>query len=212
VLVRHTRRMALIGGAATLTAIVFGLAATWRPRWYRPPVSDPDQARADKAAIVRLQDQISAALNAGRPIRVRLAVDQVNRWLAMPDALWSGTRLLPPAWQHPCLRIDGSVLTLGITARAGDWGVVLSLTCALSVTPDWLVIRTTCANVGAIPVPISWLSLPAELRARVERSGGTWEAGTIRLPSEWVWPNGKRRFRVGECYLVADSLEVLLEP
>lgn len=216
------RILAGAGGAAVVGLLLAGvLAAAWRPGWYRPAAVDHELLRADKAALFALQDQISAALNAGRPARFELRAEQVNRWLAARAELWPEVGLDLGPLCDPLVRLGPGAVQAAATAGGGGLRAVLSLTWRVQVTPDAIVVEAAAARLGALPIPAGWAAglwrdLPLEGvaggplagTARVTALGRS----AVRIDNAWVWPNGRRRCRLAELRFSADVVTVQIDP
>lgn len=193
--------------------LTFGLAATCRPSWYRPAAVDHSRLWADKAALVKLQDDISAALNAGRSIRLELDAAQVNRWLAARAEMWPDAALDLGPLSDPQVCFAHAGIRLGATARRGGFGSVVSLECSIDVTDDSVVIYCESARLGAVPIPLAWLT---DRLAEPFSSGPLIVRedlpGAAAIANDWIWPNGKRRCRLGELSIDDGKASVLLEP
>jgi hypothetical protein len=212
---RHVgwRLPAIIGGAAiVLAGLGLVLAVTHRPRWYHPAPVDHTRLREDKAALVGLEEQISAALNAGRAAHFQLSEDQINRWLAARAEIWPELAAsLGPFEQPQVLLRDGRVQVAAHAMRRG-LPVVAAVTCSVDVGEETLALRYDAPRLGAVPAPRRWLSgllarLPAESISQTDEG-----AGTVTLHNDWVWPNGKRRCRVRELSVADGVATVVLEP
>ncbi len=194
----------LVGAAAA------GSAAAWRPAWFRPAAVDHGQLRADKAALAAIQDGISAGLNGGERVTVRLTAAQLNRWLAARAEIWPEAAWLPV--QEPCVELIPDGLRVGTVLEWRGWRVVGSARIAVQVRTDEIALRVVEAAVGALPVPTAWLvSGLAELPG-VRDIGGRTVGAEVRLPNDLTWPNGRRRFRVAELRPGPDEWTVVLEP
>lgn len=213
--VRTGWRAWVFGAVALLLLAIFalGVAATHRPAWYRPVPADPARLHADKAALVGLQDEISAALNAGLPARIQLHEDQINRWLMARADIWPGMPDELSGVEEPWVSLAEGVVRGAATVRGGGLEGVVALTSRVDVADDTIVVRWDTARLGALPIPQKWVSyalarLPSSAHATVDQAG----AGTVTLRNEWVWPNGKRHFRVREVKVSSGVADVVLEP
>lgn len=212
---RITPRRAVGLACAGLIGLGFlglGLGATCRPAEYQPASMDAGRLREDKAALAELQDTISAGLNAGRDVRVRVTEAQLNRWLAgwseiWPEAPWSGR-----AVRHPQVSFrDGSVRVSFTVAEAALTAVV---TCGVSleVSSADLVVRCTEARLGIVPIPPSWIAPLVARLPLTERAGSKWDDGRLVWPNEWIWPNGRRRYRISSCHVAPGQVELVFQP
>ncbi len=194
-----------------LLLVSLGLALTWRPAWYQPAALDRARLHEDKTALARLQDDISAALNAGREIRVALTEEQVNRWLAARDELWPEALLDAQGVDQPHVSFLDGAARLAVTLRRGAWGSVAGVVCRPELRGEEIRLHFEHTTLGAVPIASGWVD---GLLAGVPATAGVRKPGTntITLPREWTWPNGKRPCRLREFKLSAGRLEFVLEP
>ena len=204
--------VALATAGLILVLLCLGGAATCRPAWYTPVAIDHARLKTDKRELVDLMDAIGTALNTGRPIDFELREDQVNRWLAARSEMWpevedAGMRSLA----HPQLRLlDDGRVRLGVIATSGAWSAVLSACATGKLAEDSLVVRIESARVGVLPVPAASVLKPVS--EKLTDSGGTVSGKTISLPNDWVWPNGKPRFRIRRLEVSDGVARVSFEP
>lgn len=198
----------LAGGGLTL-----GFALTWRPAWYRPASVDLARLRADKAALFKLQENISAALNAGRAITFELHEDQVNRWLAARAEL----KLLAEVDALPLADpvVSFSPAGIRIASLVQRHGLALVLSARGQITPTGTQVVVTCdaVRLGALPVPRSWFwNALADFRRTADPTNPPARPGAIILPNEWLWPNGKRPFWLHEFECSDGRVRITLRP
>lgn len=193
--------------------IVAGLAVTYRPTWYNPPVVDHAQIRRDKVAMLALQDQISAALNAGQPAAFAVDEAQFNRWLVARGEVWPELDRLPRGVTLPCARFQENQASCGVTVEKRVGRGVLSATVAVRLTDDEVVIDVQGLSLGAMPLPVSWLleRLPIDTHDAVALQRDA-ARGEIRLPNHWIWPNGKRPCKLNELRIHDGGVEVVIAP
>ena len=208
------RKWVLLACAGVLVVIAgLAVAVTRRPGWYRPAPIDRERLHADKAALVSLQDEISAALNSGHEIRFRLDEAQINRWLTARAEMWPESAMDLGALQDPQVSLADGEIRIGATAIRGSLRTVVALVCRVEVQEERVVVEHGGARLGAIPVPEGLIS---DLIRRVSaNSHGAIQAsspGTVALENDWVWPNGKRRCRLRELHVSAGAAKVVLEP
>lgn len=189
------------------------LALTFRPAWYQPAAVDRGRLHADKTALAQLQDDISAALNAGRTARIRLDEAQFNRWLTARGELWPELGADPEGIEQPVVRLADGVIQIAALARVRGAEGVVELAGRVEPTAESIVVQCEHVRVGAVPIPRDWVLGQVSRRlARAANTKLTVTDGALRLANEWVWPNGKRRFRVAEFVVSAGAVEVALEP
>lgn len=213
---RRTRwRIWLVSAAALAFLLLLGLvvAATYRPAWYAPAPIDFARLRDDKAALAALEDEISAALNAGREIRLQINAAQINRWLAARAEIWPQAAIPLANLDQPQVLLRDGQFSIGATGSAGEWRAVVALTGTVTVHDDRVSLELLAAHVGAVPIPAARLTQRlAGLVADHGHLRPTGDGRTLSLPNEWVWPNGKRRCRLREVSIRAGVMEVVLQP
>jgi hypothetical protein len=205
----------LASAVLTGAVVAAGCAGMCRPGWYRPISIDVARLESDRDDLVRLGSDISDQLNHDDSIEFVLDEEQLNRLLVGRAEIW------PDAGQwelegvrDPVIDMLEDGLRIGATTEAGGVRVVVS--CVIRVEIDGDVIRLRCgsAGVGALPLPAR--SLSRILLDRLRRSGvlpaGAIEGGTVVLDNDWVWPNGKRRYRVAAVTFSESNVRVRLEP
>lgn len=215
---RRARRwvaVLLLVGAVLLVGFA-GLfcAATYRPGWYQPAAVDFDRLPEDKQSFVTLLDSISAALNRGESIEIVVDQAQLNRWLA------GRHEVFPPEWQRfeplrdPFVEIlPEQRLRLACRIGRGGLAVVGSVQVRLVVEPEAIELSGPTLRAGLLPVSAGWLlerlsdRLPGGLRSYVDDRGGP-----LRIRNRWIWPNGRRRFRVASLHSEPGRLRIRLEP
>jgi len=188
------------------------LAASYRPAWYQPASIDRGLLRQDKAALVELQDQISAALNAGREARFQLRVEQINRWIAARAEIWPDLGLDLPGLDWPRVVLSDGTIRLGAVVARGGLRAVVALDCRIDVTTDFVRIYHNRGRLGAVPVPLSWLTAVFGRFPHADGLAVDKQTGALTVENNWVWPNGRRRCRLRELRVSDGQAEVVLEP
>lgn len=192
-----------------------GFAAACRPRWYVPAAVDMRRLEGDKDALARLVDEISAALNGGRAIDFELTDAQLNRWVAARREVWPGEDWLELGpLELPLVRFEEGAVRVAAVVRRGGWGCVVSCSARVSATHDELTARIESVAAGRLPIPraaaAAGLFRAAFRSAARERMLSDGES--LPLRNEFVWPNGKRRFRVQSMTFARGSVRVRLSP
>lgn len=209
-------RVALLALGAFALGGVAGVAALlYRPGWYVPPALDRARFEQDSRALVNLVDRIGVALHSNRPADVRLDQQQVNRWVVARDEWPAGVGQLEleTVAEPLVLFLGGGRLRLAASARSADLSVVVSCDLRIMLDRDRVICGLDAARVGALPLPRSLVadfvgrafSGHPELQELLRRGFTSW-------PNEWVWPNGKRRFRIGACQFEQGAARLRLEP
>jgi len=213
---RRSRRRAILAGllAAVALLLVAGGSLTCRPAWYQPRSIDYRRLDEDKRAELRLENTISAALNAGRPVTIELGQQQVNRWIAAREQLWPGeVPSLAPFHAPVLVFLDDNRIRAGALAEQGGLRLILSVTVRLELTDDGLEVVWEGARAGLLPIPRSLIDrLARGLSDRLDLPPNALRNGRLKLPSRATWPNGERRFRIAELSIRAGTLRARLEP
>jgi len=213
---RPTRRwsVAFVILLAALLVLLLALtfAAATRPADYRPASIDYNLLRADKRDLARLLDEIGEGLNAGRPVRVLLDEEQVNRWLTARAEVWPEEATDVAGLPETQIRfLDRRIRVLTLLDR-DPWSCVLTLDWQITLTDEQAVFACDAARVGVLPVPARWaLAAAGSLLRNPERSW-TFSGGRLAHANEWRWPNGKQRFRLRGLQVRPDVLEIELVP
>jgi hypothetical protein len=214
--VRRNWRAVLLIGLATgvFTIVLLYLLATARPHWYQPAAIDYARLRDDKAALSALENQVSAALNAGREVRLHLTAEQVNRWIVarreLADIVPEVAADLPGA-AEPVVTFEPGAIRIGVTAGEGGLRGVVSARFRPELRAGELAIRYESVRVGYAPVPRTAIAqilarLPVGRDLRVDPDEG------VTLASDFVWWNGKQPCHVRELTVGAGTLEVVIAP
>lgn len=212
---RRLLKYALLSSAAAALALV-GLvcAITWKPAWYRPAAVDFARLDADKAFVTSTTDRISDALVSGRSITVEFDEAQLNRILAARDE-WPAAQeysLGPIADPYVDLR-DGDRIRLGARASYGSFRTVVSAVLGFVVADDALTVRLDGAAAGAAPAPRSVLERVAlQLAEQAGHRTADQAPGAITLINDFIWPNGRVRYRIAEIRVEESTLRLTLSP
>ena len=206
--------LAVLGVTIVVLPLVGGLALTCRPSWYQPVSIDYTHLQEDKRTQLRLENEISAALNNNRAVEIELEEAQVNRWIAARDELWPGeTPSLEPFPRPQVVFLEPNRVRLAALVERSGMPVVLSATFQIDLQADGLVLSWERARAGVLPTPGKLIEQAARRltrRLRLDEQAAT--AGQVTLPGEWTWPNGKRRFRLADLAINDGVLRVTLVP
>ncbi len=213
---RRWLRFALLTLPVAIAALLLaaGTALTCRPSWYQPASIDYGRLQDDKRAQLRLENEISAALNRNSPIEFELDQGQVNRWIAARHELWPAEApSLEPFRRPQIVFLDGNRVRLGALLDRSGLQLVLSATFRLEAQADGLAVTWDAVRAGALPTPRRLIAEAA--RKLTDRLGLDRQAlinGRMTLPIEGTWPNGKRPFRIVDLSISGGVLRVRLEP
>jgi hypothetical protein len=213
---RRWLRLALVVLPILVAAVLLGggAALTCRPSWYQPTSIDYARLQDDKRCQLRLENEISAALNNNKPVEIELEEAQVNRWIAARDELWPGeTPSLEPFSRPQVVFLEPNRVRLAALVEHSGMPVVLSATFRIDPQPDGLVLSWERTRAGVLPAPGKLIEQAARRltqRLRLGQQAAT--AGQVKLPGEWTWPNGQRRFRLADLAINDGVLRVTLVP
>jgi hypothetical protein len=191
-----------------------GVAVTCRPSWYQPASIDYSRLQDDKRAQLRLENEISAALNHNSPIDIELEEAQLNRWIAARHELWpTEAPSLEPFQRPQVVFLDNNRVRLAALLAQSGIQIVLSATFRFDLQADGLVVAWDTVHAGALPIPRKLIEEAAQkLTDRLGLGEQAVTEGSMRLPIEATWPNGKRRFRIAAVSISDGVLRVSLEP
>lgn len=231
---RATWRWVVIVGAFALAGTWLGLH--WIPGWYRPSAPDAAQVQASRIQAAELVDAISDRIVAGRPFTLDLDEADMNGILASLTQIWpDATVNWPKAVRQPMLSFDAGRLRIGFEiVRNDDRGIV---TIDLLVTPSpnasTLNVRLEHATLGALPLPRAVISREmapwlARAQAPDPRNANHSDAvgaalrdvsdvsqllsDGLTLSNHFIWPNGRRRFRVTSVEFSGGTCRLGIEP
>jgi hypothetical protein len=194
--------------------------ATYRPSWYQPPSIDYNLLEEDKRTQLRLENEISAAVNRDDSVTIELDQDQVERWVAARHELWPGeVPSLGPFRQPQVDLLDENRFRVGALIEQAGVEAVVSATFQFEVTPETITVTWDHIHTGALRTPRTLIAKVA--RKASSRLGGRLSAAELEqaitdrkaaLPNDFIWPNGKRRVRIAEMTIEGGELRVKLEP
>jgi hypothetical protein len=198
--------------------IAGGCAVTCRPAWYAPQAVDYVRLPEDKRALVSTVDRISAELQGTAPVTVQVDDEQVNRWIAARHELspeeWLDAKLpdlngLPPP--HVSF-LAGDRVRIAVLTERGGFGTVVSAVIRVHVLGDEVAIELDAVRLGRLPVPRSWVTEALQGWERGSIREALAPDGTWRVPNDFVWPNGRRRFRLAAVRTSDNRLMLELDP
>ena len=201
-----------IVAAALLAA---GCAGMCRPTWYQPISIDTARLESDRDSMVQLGGDISDRLNHDESIEFVLDEARLNRLLVGRGELW------PDAGQwnlehirDPVIDILDDGLRIGATTEVGGVRVVVSCIIRLEIDGDIVRLRCDSAGIGALPLPATPLSrlLLDTLRQADILPESAIDGNMIVLDNDWIWPNGKPRYRLADIAFSNNEIRLRLEP
>lgn len=233
---RHTARRIIFAtvGVSLVACFVLWLMLHYKPHWYQPAVGDDATIHRAQVSAADLLDLVSDRLAAGDPFEITIEDHVVNDWLAALPRLWpKAEEVIPSAVQNLAARFDSDRLCLGAHWGDGELQSIVSADLAIALSPDGsnLIITVVAAHAGAIPLPHNAIR---EIMGRYE--SGASNAGSARaddgstnpeprdmdfveqllsgmkIPNEFVWSNGKRRFKIASLTMSGGELRMGIDP
>lgn len=192
---RPWRRWLLLFGLLTsgALALIIG-AATCRPPGFVIRTIDYERLPADKRAFTDMVESVNVALNEQRTRTITVEDEQVNRWLTARSELPGPVSLDLRGVDAPQVDFLGdNRLRVAALLEQGGGQFVISAEVTLRVTPESLVIHLDRTQLGRLPVPRDWIE---QQLARVAGPRARLVGDEIHVDNDFVWPSGRRRFRV----------------
>ena len=218
------------------------LIGTWlafqhKPAWYQPVWLDEEGYQFARRDAVATADAISDQIVQGKAFEVLLTDRSVNEWLAaLPRVSPEARRALPPELHDPAVRFTDERIRVGAHYEKSGWQAIVSVDLALRVSPDGINLTIALAAVrgGSLPVPRAIVErLLGPLLERAHRrhrdhddadADSPW--GTtlhdlrstdqlfngVTIRNRFVWPNGRRPFRIESIRITNGELRCRLQP
>jgi len=228
--VRWIKRLVVTATVLAASAVV----TAWMmfqhiPAWYQPIQVLPDDVDPVKDDFIATIDGLSKLLNESQePFEYRLTQEQINAWLAVRKEIWPLSRKwLPPSLEDPMIVLDPDGLRLAVLFRRRSLQAVVSARFRVRATSDGLLLHLAEVTGGDLPLPRSQVR---KVLARLDRD--LWPGGRtvhsplgnrplpplsdlpdgMRLPNEWIWPNGKRPFRITRITFEPGAVRITFHP
>lgn len=236
---RILRRSALISLiAAPLGSLALWLALEHRPGWYVPAILDEQGVQAARRDATNAVDQFGDQLVRRQLFEIVLSDDALNAWLtALPNIWPDAARAIPRELHAPALRFESGFLRIGALYEVSGWRAIVSgaVTAALADDGAAIELRLVETCCGSVPMPPSLIARAANphLQAGAPSEGKQSPApktshdvissiheirsvdqlyGGVRIRNRFVWPNGKRPFRIDQITIDAGELRLRIEP
>lgn len=213
---RRLGRWIALGALAVTIGLLIGAgcALTCRPNWYRPPAIDYSRLDADKRDATNLGDRIGDGLNSRRVVELELDEAQLNRWIAARNELPGGVPLDLGPLRSPFVDLlEDNRIRLAALVERGGVALVASVSFKVALEDDAIRVRIEDVRAGAAPAPMELIEpLLREAFARSGQSDRLAPDGSIVVPNDLVWPNGKKRFRIASIEIDDNLARVRLEP
>ncbi len=225
--------------AATLALIVLvGLWLTFqhKPAWYQPVRLNEQNYQNARRSSLMTADSISDQLVQGRESELVLSDRMVNEWLAALPLLWpEAKRKMPDEIRDPAVRFMRDRIRLAAHINKDGWQAIISVDLFVRVSGDGksVTIALAGARGGSLPIPRTIIA--KLLRPLIEQTrrgsnyqendnASPWDAALkgvqsvndlyagVTTRNRFVWPNGKRPFRIASIRTGNGELRIQLQP
>jgi len=236
---RILRRAALITLIVSpLALLTLCLALEHRPDWYRPAFLDEQGVQSARRDATNAVDQFGDQLVRRRPFDVVLRDDALTTWLSAMPHIWpDAAQALPRQLHDPALRFEPGAIRFGAIYDFSGWRALVSAAVAATLVDGGEVIdlRLTEARCGSVRVPELLLGRIVDPHLRPAASSAAEQAPAsatapellsslrevrsiyqlcrgVGIRNRFVWPNGKRPFRIDRIQIDAGELRLRIEP
>jgi hypothetical protein len=235
---RRVARKGLLPALFPALAAFVGLwlAFQHKPAWYQPVrLDEPGYQRARRDAVATA-DSISDQLVQGKEFELVLTDRLVNEWLSALPQIWpEAKRALPDELRDPAVRFTKDRIRIAAHFDASGWQAIVSVDLVIGVSGDGTSVTVALAGArgGSLPVPRTVIErILQPLIERVRRGGvredadaaSPWDAAVksvhsaeqlfagVSTRNRFVWPNGKRPFRITSIRIADGDLRIRLQP
>lgn len=209
-------RRGLLFGLASLgvsTAALI-LALEYKPAWYAPPLPSESELREGRMEAMRIVDDVGDRLVTGVPFDVELSQAQVNVWLSGLEQIWpEASQRIPDEVRQPYVSFEPDSIRSAARVEAEGWRAIASCVYQLALSNDkkLLTARLQAARCGAVPLPqfviATFLKSPSTMRSQRE----PWYE-YLEWDNYFVWPNGRRPFRIERIDLEHGFIRIRIVP
>lgn len=217
---RRIRRRVLAGAA--IVFVVGWLLSHYRPVWYRPARITEAELPRIRGEVTVFLDEFGDALVAGQPFEAEISATQLNDWLAAWPELYPSDNPLALVGVHePAIGFSTRGIDAGGRFRSVVFEAIVHARLDVQISPDGsgLLIAVTRARIGSLPAPtalimrlvgnVSNLTHGAKASSRDAMAG----EGRLRLVNRFIWPNGRRAFRIRSLALDSPgTMRLVIEP
>ncbi len=229
---RIIRRGGVIAGLAlALGAVTAFLVIEHRPSWYAPAALDESGIQSSRRDATNSVDRFGDELVQGSPFEWTLEDQAINSWLTAMPYIWpEAARAIPPEWRDPAVRFEPGFVRVAVLFDSRGWRAILSVAISVSVLDDGrsIEVRLREARCGSMPIP-RWL-LEMLVDSRLDQATGAMKktlTGSssaqqiqsigelfegVRVRNRFVWPNGRRSFRLNAIHPEVRHLTLQVEP
>jgi hypothetical protein len=216
---KRLRRGVLLGLACLGLALAgIALALEHKPAWYLPRTPSESELRDGRMEAMRIVDQVGDRLVAGQPFDVELSQVQVNVWLSGLEQIWpEAAQRIPREVRQPFVSFEHASVRSAARLESNGWRAVASCAYQLSLSDDKkrLTARLQSIRCGAVPLPqfvtSSLVKSSAPGVVKRQDAGGSWYE-YMEWDNHFVWPNGRRPFRIEEIKLDPGMVRIRVVP
>lgn len=235
-ILRHSALILLI--ATPLGSLALWLALEHRPGWYVPATLDEQGVQTARRDATNAVDQFGDQLVRRQPFEIVLRDDALNAWLtALPNIWPDAARAIPRELHAPALRFESGLLRIGALYEVSGWRAIVSgaATAALAQDGATIELRLVESCCGSVPMPPSLIARAADPHLHAAAISDAKQSSApetprgvvsslrevrsveqlfrgVRIRNRFVWPNGKRPFRIDQITLDAGELRLRIEP
>lgn len=206
-----------------LVVVPLGVIALWltlhhKPGWYHPADLDAQgmqQARREAAAFT---DLVSDQMVERSPFDIVLSDESITKWIAALPSIWpEGHKRIPPEISDIAVAFDDGVVRIG-ARYTGSWQAIINVRIELGVCDNGskLWIRPVRVYGGSVPLPMSMIErmlIRYAGEASNDKTHGIKPASWLcQAENRFVWFNGRRPFRIESIRIVAEKLQLRIEP
>lgn len=209
------------------TPLALWLTFQRKPHWYRPVETDPATIRKTSNDALNWADHVSDRMVRGVPFELLVADEEVTHFAAAAPAMFPDEfASWPPEIRDPAISFDDGMVKVGFFCEYDGWRVIgvghidVSL-----IDEDTLFVRLDGVRGGLLPIPRRWIRkvfdpLLARWQQNVDdvpdwivdlKSVDQLYEG-FRIPNRFLWPNGKRRFRLAGLESRGGTMKLSIEP
>ena len=226
----------LIVGPAALIAL--WLMFHHKPSWYQPAGPTEQTVHQAQASLANVADRISDQMVRGEPFQILIGSQAMNDWLAAAPSLHPQfARALPSATGKAGLLVSGlavgiddGAVRVGGLVKTKDWQTIFSIAIYAGVSQDGkdILLRIGDVRMGSLPMPGPFLRKLIDEHLSDPRFRRTLDAASkftlsrvrsiadfftgIRIANQFVWPNGKRPFKIERIGVEGDAVLIRFQP
>jgi hypothetical protein len=194
------------------------LALEHRPAWYAPPSLTETELQQGRMEAMRVVDLVGDQLVDQKPFEIVLSDDQLNVWLSGLGQIWpEAARRIPPEIVEPFVFVEPGILSTAARLESKGWRAIVSseYILELSIDREKLVVVLNSVRCGTVTLPrfiVAPLFKPY-MQAEVVRGYSVHQLyHGLQLENRFIWPNGRRPFRIGALSLESGRIRLRIEP